>query len=77
MGIQATATIKKFPFFLFLLKFMYSNVSVWGMYTYIYTYISPRIIRETFMATFWMQIPKSNQKWHVVVTLIKLQIISD
>lgn len=38
------------------------------------TYI-PR--ETTFMATFSSQEAKSNQKWHIVVTLIKLQIISD
>lgn len=33
--------------------------------------------QTTFTATFSSQVSKSNQKWHIVVTLIKLQIISD
>lgn len=38
--------------------------------------ISP-VIGKSFMATFLRRVAKSNQKWHIVVTLIKLQIIPD
>lgn len=40
-------------------------------------FITPSKRQTTFMATFSSQVSKSNQKRHIVVTLIKLQINSD